>query len=166
VRCARPGERRCHDRSIAAYVLPYNGIPVRFDTCRSRAVPTDGGEAVGVGLTVCRASGLPGQVVPAGRRLTVTVGPAGRRRSSIRQVTGWVGASRAVQAHQLSNDVGHLAGRGPCPPVPDLVASVPGHRVMPGALRLSYDMVLCGAESTDDQLSAMPALLAERLGVL
>jgi electron transfer flavoprotein beta subunit len=31
--------------------------------------------------------------------------------------------------------------------------------------QLSYDIVLCGAESTDGQMSVMPALLAERLGV-
>jgi electron transfer flavoprotein beta subunit len=30
---------------------------------------------------------------------------------------------------------------------------------------LEYDLVLCGAEATDAQLSVMPALLAERLGV-
>ncbi len=31
--------------------------------------------------------------------------------------------------------------------------------------QLEYDIVLCGAESTDGQLSVMPALLAERLGL-
>jgi electron transfer flavoprotein beta subunit len=31
--------------------------------------------------------------------------------------------------------------------------------------QLSYDIVLCGAESTDGQMSVMPALLAERLGI-
>jgi electron transfer flavoprotein beta subunit len=31
--------------------------------------------------------------------------------------------------------------------------------------RLDYDLVLCGAESTDGQVSVMPALLAERLGI-
>ena len=31
--------------------------------------------------------------------------------------------------------------------------------------QLSFDIVLCGAESTDGQLSVMPALLAERLGI-
>jgi electron transfer flavoprotein beta subunit len=31
--------------------------------------------------------------------------------------------------------------------------------------RLSFDLVLCGAESTDGQMSVMPALLAERLGL-
>ena len=30
---------------------------------------------------------------------------------------------------------------------------------------LEYDLVLCGAEATDAQLSVMPALLAERLGI-
>jgi electron transfer flavoprotein beta subunit len=30
---------------------------------------------------------------------------------------------------------------------------------------LSYDLVLCGAESTDGQVSVMPALLSERLGI-
>jgi electron transfer flavoprotein beta subunit len=31
--------------------------------------------------------------------------------------------------------------------------------------QLEYDLVLCGAESTDGQVSVMPALLAERLGI-
>jgi electron transfer flavoprotein beta subunit len=31
--------------------------------------------------------------------------------------------------------------------------------------QLEFDLVLCGAESTDGQVSVMPALLAERLGV-
>ena len=31
--------------------------------------------------------------------------------------------------------------------------------------RMEYDLILCGAESTDGQVSVMPALLAERLGV-
>jgi electron transfer flavoprotein beta subunit len=31
--------------------------------------------------------------------------------------------------------------------------------------QLDYDLVLCGAEATDAQLSVMPALLAERLGI-
>ncbi|MGY1622265.1 electron transfer flavoprotein subunit beta/FixA family protein [Geodermatophilus sp. SYSU D00965] len=31
--------------------------------------------------------------------------------------------------------------------------------------QLSYDIVLCGAESTDGQMSVMPALLSERLGI-
>jgi len=31
--------------------------------------------------------------------------------------------------------------------------------------QLEYDLILCGAEATDAQLSVMPALLAERLGV-
>ncbi|MGY1842199.1 electron transfer flavoprotein subunit beta/FixA family protein [Modestobacter sp. SYSU DS0875] len=31
--------------------------------------------------------------------------------------------------------------------------------------RLSYDLVLCGAASTDGQVSVMPALLSERLGI-
>ena len=31
--------------------------------------------------------------------------------------------------------------------------------------QLEYDLVLCGAEATDAQLSVMPALLAERLGL-
>ena len=31
--------------------------------------------------------------------------------------------------------------------------------------QLEYDLVLCGAEATDAQLSVMPALLAERLGI-
>src|SRR3712207_2393934 len=30
---------------------------------------------------------------------------------------------------------------------------------------LAYDLVLCGAEATDSQMSVMPALLSERLGV-
>ena len=38
--------------------------------------------------------------------------------------------------------------------------------VLAAALQqLSFDIVLCGAESTDGQLSVMPALLAERLGI-
>jgi electron transfer flavoprotein beta subunit len=31
--------------------------------------------------------------------------------------------------------------------------------------RLEYDLVVCGAEATDSQMSVMPALLAERLGI-
>jgi electron transfer flavoprotein beta subunit len=31
--------------------------------------------------------------------------------------------------------------------------------------QLEYDLVLCGAEATDSQMSVMPALLSERLGV-
>jgi electron transfer flavoprotein beta subunit len=31
--------------------------------------------------------------------------------------------------------------------------------------QLEYDLILCGAESTDGQVSVMPALLAERLGL-
>jgi electron transfer flavoprotein beta subunit len=31
--------------------------------------------------------------------------------------------------------------------------------------QLEFDLVLCGAESTDGQVSVMPALLAERLGI-
>jgi electron transfer flavoprotein beta subunit len=31
--------------------------------------------------------------------------------------------------------------------------------------QLDYDLVLCGAEATDSQMSVMPALLAERLGI-
>jgi electron transfer flavoprotein beta subunit len=31
--------------------------------------------------------------------------------------------------------------------------------------RLEYDLVLCGAEATDAQMSVMPALLSERLGI-
>jgi electron transfer flavoprotein beta subunit len=31
--------------------------------------------------------------------------------------------------------------------------------------RLEYDLILCGAEATDSQMSVMPALLAERLGI-
>jgi electron transfer flavoprotein beta subunit len=31
--------------------------------------------------------------------------------------------------------------------------------------QMDYDLILCGAESTDGQVSVMPALLAERLGI-
>ena len=31
--------------------------------------------------------------------------------------------------------------------------------------QLEYDLILCGAEATDGQMSVMPALLAERLGI-
>jgi electron transfer flavoprotein beta subunit len=31
--------------------------------------------------------------------------------------------------------------------------------------QLEYDLVLCGAEATDSQMSVMPALLSERLGI-
>jgi electron transfer flavoprotein beta subunit len=38
--------------------------------------------------------------------------------------------------------------------------------VLAAALQqLDYDLILCGAESTDGQVSVMPALLAERLGI-
>jgi len=38
--------------------------------------------------------------------------------------------------------------------------------VLAAALQqLEYDLVICGAEATDSQMSVMPALLAERLGI-
>ena len=38
--------------------------------------------------------------------------------------------------------------------------------VLAAALQqLEYDLILCGAEATDSQMSVMPALLAERLGI-
>ncbi|MGY1720756.1 electron transfer flavoprotein subunit beta/FixA family protein [Blastococcus sp. SYSU DS0753] len=38
--------------------------------------------------------------------------------------------------------------------------------VLAAALQqLEYDLVMCGAEATDSQMSVMPALLAERLGI-
>ncbi|MCV2488809.1 electron transfer flavoprotein subunit beta/FixA family protein [Geodermatophilus sp. YIM 151500] len=38
--------------------------------------------------------------------------------------------------------------------------------VLAAALQqMDYDLILCGAESTDGQVSVMPALLAERLGI-
>ncbi|TKJ20303.1 electron transfer flavoprotein subunit beta/FixA family protein [Blastococcus sp. CCUG 61487] len=38
--------------------------------------------------------------------------------------------------------------------------------VLAGALQqLEYDLIICGAEATDSQMSVMPALLAERLGL-
>jgi electron transfer flavoprotein beta subunit len=38
--------------------------------------------------------------------------------------------------------------------------------VLAAALQqLEYDLVLCGAEATDSQMSVMPALLSERLGI-
>jgi electron transfer flavoprotein beta subunit len=33
------------------------------------------------------------------------------------------------------------------------------------AVQMEYDLIICGAEATDAQLSVMPALLAERLGI-
>ncbi len=39
-------------------------------------------------------------------------------------------------------------------------------KVLAAALgQLEYDLVLCGAESTDGQVQVMPHMLAERLGV-
>src|SRR3712207_1113122 len=38
--------------------------------------------------------------------------------------------------------------------------------VLAAALQqLEYDLIVCGAEATDSQMSVMPALLAERLGI-
>jgi electron transfer flavoprotein beta subunit len=79
----------------------------------------------------------------------LTVGPDSAK-DSIRKALS-MGADKAVH---VVDDAIH----GSC--------AIQTSAVLAAALQqLEYDLVLCGAESTDGQVSVMPALLAERLGI-
>jgi len=79
----------------------------------------------------------------------LTVGPESAK-DAIRKALS-MGADRAVH---VVDDAIH----GSC--------AVQTSAVLAAALQqLDYDLILCGAESTDGQVSVMPALLAERLGI-
>jgi len=87
-----------------------------------------------------------------GGESTVTVLTAGPERATeaIRKALS-MGADKAVH---VVDDAIH----GSC--------AIQTSAVIAAALQqLEYDLVLCGAESTDGQVSVMPALLAERLGL-
>src|SRR3954468_15581456 len=97
--------------------------------------------AIEEALTVKEAQG--------GEVTVLTVGPASAT-DAIRKALS-MGADRAV--HVLDD-----ALRGS--------AAVQTSAVLAAALQqLDYDLVLCGAEATDSQMSVMPALLSERLGL-
>jgi electron transfer flavoprotein beta subunit len=79
----------------------------------------------------------------------LTVGP-GSAADSIRKALS-MGADKAVH---VTDDAIH----GSCAPQTS--------EIIAAALKqLEFDIVLCGAESTDGQVSVMPALLSERLGI-
>ena len=79
----------------------------------------------------------------------LTVGPESAT-DAIRKALS-MGADRAVH---VSDEAIHGS---------DAVAT---SAVLAAALgQLEYDLILCGAEATDSQMSVMPALLAERLGI-
>ena len=97
--------------------------------------------AIEEALTVKEASG--------GEVTVLTVGPA-TATDAIRKALS-MGADKAVH---VVDDAIH----GSC--------AVQTSAVIAAALQqLEFDLVLCGAEATDAQLSVMPALLAERLGL-
>ena len=84
-----------------------------------------------------------------GEVTVLTVGPASAA-DAIRKALS-MGADKAVH---VTDDAIHGS---------DAVAT---SAVLAAALsQLEYDLVLCGAEATDSQMSVMPALLAERLGI-
>jgi electron transfer flavoprotein beta subunit len=79
----------------------------------------------------------------------LTVGPDSAA-DAIRKALS-MGADRAVH---VVDDAIH----GACAPQTSAILAA-------ALQQMSFDIVLCGAESTDGQLSVMPALLAERLGI-
>jgi electron transfer flavoprotein beta subunit len=84
-----------------------------------------------------------------GEVTVLTVGPDSAT-DAIRKALS-MGADRAVH---VSDEAIH----GSC--------AVATSAVIAAALgQLEYDLILCGAESTDGQVSVMPALLSERLGI-
>ena len=84
-----------------------------------------------------------------GEVTVLTVGPAGAT-DAIRKALS-MGADKAVH---VTDEAIH----GSC--------AVQTSAVIAAALsQLEYDLVVCGAESTDGQVSVMPALLSERLGI-
>ena len=84
-----------------------------------------------------------------GEVTVLTVGPDSAA-DAIRKALS-MGADKAVH---VVDDAMH----GACAPQTSAVLAA-------ALQQLSFDVVLCGAESTDGQLSVMPALLAERLGI-
>ncbi|MGY1856731.1 electron transfer flavoprotein subunit beta/FixA family protein [Modestobacter sp. SYSU DS0290] len=84
-----------------------------------------------------------------GEVTVLTVGPD-TATDAIRKALS-MGADKAVH-------VSDPAVHGACAPQTSAVLAA-------ALSRLQYDLVLCGAESTDGQVSVMPALLAERLGI-
>src|SRR4051795_2940756 len=97
--------------------------------------------AIEEALTVKEAQG--------GEVTILTVGPS-TATDAIRKALS-MGADKAVH---VSDEAMH----GACAPQTSAVLAA-------ALQQLDYDLVLCGAESTDGQVSVMPALLAERLGI-
>ncbi len=97
--------------------------------------------AIEEALTVKEAHG--------GEVTILTVGPD-TATDAIRKALS-MGADRAVH-------VSDPAIHGACAPQTSAIIAA-------ALSRLDYDLVLCGAESTDGQVSVMPALLSERLGI-
>jgi electron transfer flavoprotein beta subunit len=97
--------------------------------------------AIEEALTVKEAHG--------GEVTVLTVGPEGAK-DAIRKALS-MGADKAVH---VSDDAMH----GACAPQTSAVLAA-------ALQQLEFDLVLCGAESTDGQVSVMPALLSERLGI-
>ena len=85
-----------------------------------------------------------------GEVTVLTVGPDSAT-DAIRKALS-MGADKAV--HVV--DDGASTARTRCRPRAVLAAALG---------QLEYDLILCGAEATDSQMSVMPALLAERLGI-
>ncbi|RBY86373.1 electron transfer flavoprotein subunit beta/FixA family protein [Blastococcus sp. TF02A-30] len=97
--------------------------------------------AIEEALTIKEAQG--------GEVTVLTVGPDGAT-DAIRKALS-MGADKAVH---VSDEAMHGSD------------AVQTSAVLAAALQqLEYDLVLCGAEATDSQMSVMPALLAERLGL-
>jgi len=97
--------------------------------------------AIEEALTVKEAQG--------GEVTILTVGPD-TATDAIRKALS-MGADRAVH-------VSDPALHGACAPQTSAVIAA-------ALSQLEYDLVLCGAESTDGQVGVMPALLSERLGI-
>jgi electron transfer flavoprotein beta subunit len=97
--------------------------------------------AIEEALTVREAHG--------GEVTILTVGPEGAK-DAIRKALS-MGADKAVH-------VSDPAMHGACAPQTSAVIAA-------ALSTLDFDLVLCGAESTDGQVSVMPALLAERMGL-
>jgi electron transfer flavoprotein beta subunit len=97
--------------------------------------------AIEEALTVREAHG--------GEVTVLTVGPDSAK-DAIRKALS-MGADKAVH---VSDEAMH----GACAPQTSAVIAA-------ALSKLEYDLVLCGAESTDGQVSVMPALLSERLGI-
>jgi electron transfer flavoprotein beta subunit len=97
--------------------------------------------AIEEALTVKEAQG--------GEVTVLTVGPD-TATDAIRKALS-MGADKAVH-------VSDPAIHGACAPQTSAIIAA-------ALSQLEYDLVLCGAESTDGQVSVMPALLSERLGI-